>query len=149
MTNVKEGNKICILFEAKLELFEAKLETGETVLKAEEEKPLEITVGEGTIPVSIEKALVDMNVGESKTIMLEPIEAFGPKVDNLIIDLPKDGFNEDEDLTVGAKVTIKSSDGKNFIGSVIEIKEECITVDFNHPLAGKSLEFTVTVVSIE
>ena len=45
MTNVKEGNKICILFEAKLE-------TGETVLKTEEEKPLEITVGEGTIPVS-------------------------------------------------------------------------------------------------
>ena len=142
MTNVKEGNKICILFEAKLE-------TGETVLKTEEEKPLEITVGEGTIPVSIEKALVDMNVGESKTITLEPIEAFGPKTDNLIIDLPKDGFNEDEDLTVGAKVTIKSPDGKNFIGSVIEIKDENITVDFNHPLAGMSLEFTVTVVSME
>ena len=142
MTNVKEGNKICILFEAKLE-------TGETVLKTEEEKPLEITVGKGTIPVSIEKALIDMNVGESKTIRLEPIEAFGPKTDNLIIDLPKDGFNEDENLTVGAKVTIKSPDGKNFIGSVIEIKDENITVDFNHPLAGMSLEFTVTVVSIE
>ena len=142
MTNVKEGNKICILFEAKLE-------TGETVLKTEEEKPLEITVGEGTIPVSIEKALVDMKAGESKTIMLEPIEAFGPKTDKLIIDLPKDGFNEDADLTVGAKVTIKSPDGKNFIGSVIEIKDENITVDFNHPLAGMNLEFTVTVVSIE
>ena len=141
MTNVKEGNKISILFEAKLQ-------TGETVLKTEEEKPMEITVGEGTIPVSIEKALIDMKAGESKTITLEPIEAFGPKMDNLVIDLPKDGFDQSADLTVGAKVTIKSPDGRNFIGNILEIKEDCITVDFNHPLAGQSLDFTVTVVSI-
>lgn len=141
MDNVKEGNKISILFEAKLE-------SGETVLKTEDEKPLEITVGQGTIPVSIEKALVDMKVGESKTIKLEPIEAFGPKIDNLVIDLPKDGFNQEADLTVGSKVTIKSPDGRNFMGTIIEIKEDCITVDFNHPLAGRSLEFTVTIVSI-
>ena len=81
MTIVKEGIKVCILFEAKLE-------TGETVLKTDDERPLEVTVGEGAIPKSIEKALVNMKKGESKTINLEPTEAFGPRLEDLVVDFP-------------------------------------------------------------
>lgn len=142
MTIVKEGYKVNILFEAKLE-------TGETVLKTEEGQPLEVIVGEGAIPKSIEEALIDMKAGETKTIKLEPIEAFGPKLDDLIIDLPKDGFGPDANLGVGEKVSMNSPDRKKFIGTVTEIKDENITVDFNHLLAGKNLVFTVTVVSIK
>lgn len=141
MDDIKEGNKISILFEAKLE-------TGEVVLKTEDEKPLELTLGEGTIPKTIEDNLLNMKVGESKTITLQPVEAFGLKIDDLVIDLPKEGFTSDCDLEIGSKVSINSPEGKNFIGIVKEIKEDKITVDFNHPLAGKSLIFTVTVVSI-
>jgi peptidylprolyl isomerase len=142
MAVVKEGIKVSILFEAKLE-------TGEIVLKTEEEHPLEVTVGEGIIPKSIEKALIDMKAGETKTMTLEPTEAFGPRLEDLVIDLPKDGFGPDCDLEVGSKVSMNSSDGKKFTGTVTEIKDENITVDFNHPLAGKNLVFTVTVVSVE
>ena len=142
MTIVKEGYKVSILFEAKLE-------TGEIVLKTEEEKPLDVTIGEGTIPESIESALVDMKAGESKTITLEPTEAFGPRLDDLVIDLPKDGFGSDTNLEVGSKVSMNSPEGKKFTGTVMEIKDENITVDFNHPLAGKSLVFTVTIVSVK
>ena len=142
MTVVKEGNKINILFEAKLK-------TGEIVLKTDKEHPLEVTVGEGAIPKSIEKALVDMEVGESKKITLEPTEAFGPRVNDLVVDLPKEGFGSDVDLEVGSKVSMKSPEGKTFAGTVMEIKEGNVTVDFNHPLAGKDLVFTVTVISIE
>ena len=142
MTIVKEGYKVSILFEAKLE-------TGEIVLKTEEEKPLDVTIGEGTIPKSIESALVDMKAGESKTITLEPTEAFGPRLDDLVIDLPKDGFGSDTNLEIGSKVSMNSPEGKKFTGTVMEIKDENITVDFNHPLAGKSLVFTVTIVSVK
>ena len=142
MTTVKEGIKVNILFEAKLE-------TGETVLKTEERQPLEVIVGEGAIPKSIEEALIDMKAGETKTIKLEPIEAFGPKLDALIIDLPKTGFGADCNIEVDSRVSMNSSEGKKFVGTVVEIKDENITVDFNHPLAGKNLVITVTVVSVE
>ena len=142
MTIVREGYKVSILFEAKLG-------TGEIVLKTEEEKPLKVTVGEGAIPKSIEKALIDMKEGETKTITLEPTEAFGPKLDDLIIDLPKEGFDLDANLEVGSSVSMNSPKGKKYTGTIIELKDENITIDFNHPLAGENLEFTVTIVSIE
>ena len=141
MTIIKEGDKVNILFEAKLK-------TGEIVLKTEEEKPLEITVGEGIIPKSLEDALINMKSGESKTMTLEPIEAFGPRIQDLIIELPKDGFGPEACLELGSKVSINSTEGKKFFGIIMEIKDEIITVDFNHPLAGKSLVCTVKVVSI-
>ncbi len=90
-----------------------------------------------------------MKIGESKTITLEPTEAFGPRLEDLVIDLPKDGFGPNTNLEVGSRVSINSSEGKKFNGTVMGIKEEKITVDFNHPLAGKNLVFTVTVVSVE
>ena len=142
MEGVEKGKKVCIVFEAKLE-------TGEIVLKTEDNQPLEIILGEGTIPKSIEDVLIDMKEGETKEIKLEPNEAFGTKVDELIIDLPKDGFGDDAELEIGSKVSINSPEGKKFIGCIVEIKDENITVDFNHPLAGKSLIFTVTLSSIE
>jgi FKBP-type peptidyl-prolyl cis-trans isomerase 2 len=141
MTVIKEGVKVSILFEVKSE-------TGEIVLKTEEEQPLEIVVGDGDIPKSVENTLMDMKEGETKTIALEPAEAFGPKIDELIIDLPKEGFDSIVELEVGSKVSINSPEGKKLMGTVLEVKEEKISVDFNHPLAGRSLTFTVTVVSI-
>ncbi len=141
MMVIKEGIKVNILFEAKLE-------TGEIVLQTEEEQSFEVVVGDGNIPKSIEENLIDMKVGETKTIPLEPNEAFGPKVDDLIMDLPKEGFAADANLAAGSGVTMNSPEGKTFTGTILEVKGEKIKVDFNHPLAGKNLIFTVTVVSI-
>lgn len=141
MLVIKEGVKVNILYEVKLE-------TGEIVLKTEEEQPLEVVVGDGNIPKSIEKILIDMKEGETKTIALESTEAFGPKIDDLIVDLPKEEFDSQVELEVGSRVSINSPEGKRFMGTVLEVKDENISVDFNHPLAGKNLIFTVTVVSI-
>ena len=141
MMVIKEGVKVNILYEVKLE-------TGEIVLKTEEEQPLEVVVGDGNIPKSIEKILIDMKEGETKTIALESTEAFGPKIDDLIVDLSKEEFDSQVELEVGSRVSINSPEGKRFMGTVLEVKDENISVDFNHPLAGKNLIFTVTVVSI-
>jgi FKBP-type peptidyl-prolyl cis-trans isomerase 2 len=141
MTVIKEGVKVNISFEVKLE-------TGEIVLKTEEEQPLEVAVGDGNIPKSVKDSLIDMKEGGTKTIALEPAEAFGSKRDDLIIDLSKEGFDPQVELEVGSRVSMNSPEGKRFMGTVLEVKEEKISVDFNHPLAGKSLIFTVTVVSI-
>lgn len=141
MTNVKEGDKITIVFEAKLE-------TGEIVLKTHDDRPLEVTLGEGSIPTSIETALVDMGIGEEKKITLEPAEAFGERIDDLVIELPREGFTAESELQVGSMVSMSSPEGKKFTGAIVELKDEKVVVDFNHPLAGKKLIFTVTVVSV-
>ena len=141
MLVIKEGVKVNILFEAKLE-------TGEIVLKTEEEQPLEVVVGDGNIPKSIENFLIDMKEGETKTIALDSIEAFGPKIEDLVIDLSKEEFDSQVEFEVGSRVSIDSPEGKRFMGTVLEVKDENISMDFNHPLAGKNLIFTVTVVSI-
>ncbi len=141
MTNAKEGDKITISFEAKLE-------TGETVLKTQDDRPLEVTIGEGAIPTSIENALVDMKVGDSKTITLEPAEAFGQRIDDLVVELSREGFTTDSDLQVGSMVSMSSPEGKKFTGAIVELGSDKVKVDFNHPLAGKKLIFTVTVVAV-
>jgi len=142
MVVIKEGVKVNILFEAKLE-------TGEIVLKTGEEQPFKVIVGDGNIPKSIEEILIGMKVGETKTVELGSNEAFGQKRDDLIMDLPKEGFESKAELEVGSKVSMKSPEGKTYSGTILEVKDENISVDFNHPLAGKNLLFAVTVVSIE
>ena len=141
MGAIREGDKVRILFEAKLE-------TGETILKTEQDQAMVLVVGNGEIPISIEKALVNMKVGESKTITLEPAEAFGPRIDDLIIELPKEGFGSEASLEVNSTVVMNSPQGKQFRGTVLKVEEKNVTVDFNHPFAGKKLVFSVTVVSI-
>ena len=141
MTKIKEGQKVCINIEAKLE-------SGETVLKTDTEKPMEIKLGDGIIPSPIENALTDMKEGESKTITLKPNDSFGPKKDELIIEVPKNSFGSDKEVNVGSRVVMNSPDGRKFIGTVLQIKDEKIKLDFNHPLAGKTLIFNVTVVSV-
>ena len=142
MDVIKEGDKVSILFEAKLE-------SGETILKTENEKALSLIVGSGEIPITIEKALIDMKIGDSKTITLEPTEAFGPRLNELVIELPKEGFGDNSCLDIGSVVVLNSPQGKKFRGTILKVEQENVTVDFNHPLAGKTLIFSVTVVSID
>jgi len=142
MDAIKEGDKVSILFEAKLA-------SGETILKTENEKALSLIVGSGEIPITIEKALIDMKIGDSKTITLEPSEAFGPRINELIIELPKEGFGDNSCLDIGSVVVLNSPQGKKFRGTILKVEEENVTVDFNHPLAGRILVFSVTVVSID
>ncbi|HEC81941.1 MAG TPA: hypothetical protein ENI42_05920 [Thermoplasmatales archaeon] len=143
MKTVKEGDIVYIVYEARSE-------DGETVYyKNDEENPLELVVGEGKFFPAIEKELKDMKVGDVKKIILEPKDAFGPHIEDLVIDVPKDVLHSDVELNVGSRIKINTPSGKTFYGTVTEIKEETLTIDLNHPLAGKKLVFTITVVDIK
>ena len=142
MTVVKKGDKIHILCEAKLE-------DGTPCLKIKEENKIELVVGEGKVFPALENALKDMKERETKNLTLEPEEAFGPHIDELVMEVPKNAFRTKENLNIGSKVKIDSPTGKTYYGYIAEINEEIIILDLNHPLAGKRLEFSVTVVSID
>jgi FKBP-type peptidyl-prolyl cis-trans isomerase 2 len=142
MQNVQEGDKVKIKYEAKLE-------NGEECFPENKDNTIELTIGEGKIFSSIEDGLKEMKEGESKTITVEPNEAFGPHLDNLIIDAPKATFKTDTDLSVGMRIKIDTPTDKVYYATIIKMTDSAVTLDLNHPLAGKKLMFTVTVIAIQ
>lgn len=141
MKVAKEGDKVQLLYEAKLE-------DGTILHKNKKEDPLEVVVGEGKIFPAIENQIKDMKQGETKTIPLKPEEAFGKHRDDLIFITPKNKIQTHDELVIGSRVMLKMSSGKEITGTVTETEGNNLKIDFNHPLAGRNILFTLTILSI-
>jgi peptidylprolyl isomerase len=141
MTSIKEGTKVQILCEAKLD-------TGEFCYKNDAENLIELVIGEEKFFPVIEKALCDMAEGESKVITLEAEDAFGPHMDDLVIKVPKSVFKPEVTLEIGSRIKIDIPTGSSYVGTIVAMDEQTFTLDMNHLLAGKRLVVNVTVVSI-
>ena len=141
MKNVKEGDKVQILYEAKLD-------TGEFCCKNDLDNLTELVVGEGKFFPVIEKELCSMTEGESRVLTLEADDAFGPHLDNLVIKVPKSMCKTEVPLELGSRVKIDAPTGNSYVGTIIEIDDQTFTLDLNHLLAGKRLVINVTVVSV-
>ena len=141
MKNIKEGDTVHLVYEAKLE-------SGELCYKTDIQNPIELVVGEGKFFPRVEEALQNMTEGETKVITLEAEDAFGPHIDELIIKVPKSVFTTEVTLEMGSRIKIDVPTGKSFIGTIIAMDDQTLTLDMNHLLAGKRLIFNVTVVSI-
>jgi len=141
MTAVKEGDKVRILCEIKLE-------DGALCYKNDVENPIEFTIGEGKFFPKIESKLINMQEGESKTLTLEPDEAFGQRIDDLIIDAHKDSLQTEVELDVGSKIKINTPSGKNYYAVVSEVNEDAFKLDLNHPLAGKKIIINLSIDAI-
>jgi len=141
MKNIKEGNTVKLLCEAKLE-------SGELCYTNDAQNPLELVVGDGKFFPRIEEALHEMSEGETKVITLEAEDAFGPHIDDLVIKVPKSVFKTEVTLEVGSRIKIDVPTGKSFIGTILTMDDQTLTLDMNHLLAGKRLIVKVTVLSI-
>jgi peptidylprolyl isomerase len=141
MKNIKDGDTVQLLCEAKLE-------SGELCYNNDAKDPLELVVGEGKFFPTVEEALHEMTEGETKVITLEAEDAFGPHIDDLVIKVPKSVFKTEVTLEVGSRIKIDVPTGKSFIGTIIAMDEQTLTLDMNHLLAGKRIIVKVTVISI-
>lgn len=109
--------------------------------------PLEYTHGAGMIIPGLEKELAGMKVGEKKTVTVKPEEGYGPVREDAIKRVPKEAVSNAGDLKVGDMVG--ASNGEHTFRAIVkEIGEKDITLDFNHPLAGKELVFDVEIKEI-
>jgi FKBP-type peptidyl-prolyl cis-trans isomerase 2 len=142
MNVVKEGDKVNILCEAKFE-------DGTVCYKNKEENPLEFVVGEGKFFPAVENSIKGMKKGESKIITLEPKDAFGEHKEKLVLVVPKESFSSETNLDIGIKVKVKITNEQTIQGTITEKNNGSFTVDFNHPLAGRKIVFSITLISIE
>ena len=141
MKIIEEGDKVSIEVEAKLE-------SGEQCIP-NKENAVEFVVGEGKFFPNLENQLINMKEGDKKEIILEPNDAFGPHHNELVLEAPRSSFRSDFDPVVGMRLKIDAPSGKVFYGSITEITNEAITLDLNHPLAGKKIVFKITILTIE
>lgn len=111
-------------------------------------KPLTFIQGSHNIIPGLESALDGMKVGESKQVTVTPEDAYGFVNEDSISEIEKTYIPEDS-LKVGAVLQGQSPDGRVIIARVVEIMEETVMLDYNHPLAGKTLNFDVEIMDVQ
>jgi FKBP-type peptidyl-prolyl cis-trans isomerase 2 len=142
MIQVKENNTVKVNYTGKLA-------DGQVFDSSEGREPLEFTLGQGQLIPGFEKGVIDMKLNEKKTITIAKEEAYGDVNEQLIQEVEKAHLPQDMAPEVGMGLVSKDPDGNEINLLVVEVKEESIVVDGNHPLAGKELTFDLEVIEIK
>ena len=143
MLQVENGNTVSVHYRGTLTdgtEFDSSHGRGET---------LTFQVGAGQMISGFDAALPGMAVGETKNISITADEAYGQPNPELIGDIPKEAFPPGFSFEVGTMVQGQDENGRPLVGQINESQEETVTVDFNHPMAGKDLNFEIELVSID
>ncbi len=141
MSQVKQGDKIRVHYTGRLE-------DGSEFDRSASDDPLEITVGENSVIDGFEQAVLGMTVGERKTVTIPPDQGYGPRRDEMMQEIDRSTIPEELELKVGARMEA-SGEETMFTLTVVEIGEKTVTLDANHPLAGKDLTFEIELLAID
>lgn len=109
--------------------------------------PLEFKVGSGEVIAGFDTGIVGMEVGDTKTIVISPEQGYGVRNEQLVKTFPKSMLNSPK-IKEGAEIIISTPNHQELRALVKEIKGDSITLDLNHPLAGKRLHFAITLLKI-
>jgi FKBP-type peptidyl-prolyl cis-trans isomerase 2 len=118
------------------------------MIDAEDDGKLEINIGRKKTYLNLNEGTAQSEIGARKTITVPAAEAFGPKREGLIIELKKEHLPDKVSPAKGQTVRIEQRDGKKLDASVVDLKDESIVLDANHPLAGKTLVFDIELVAV-
>lgn len=141
MSQAKDGDKVKVHYTGKFE--------DDTVFDTSQGRaPLEFTIGKGNIIPGFEHAVLGMQAGEKKTFTIPPDEAYGTRRDELMVEVNKSDFPPDVTPEIDQQLQMKRPDGNVITVVVSKIEGETVTLDANHPLAGKTLVFDVELVEI-
>jgi peptidylprolyl isomerase len=124
------------------------LGNGEVFDSSQGRQPLEVLMGAGQMIKGFEAQLMGMALNEKKVFTLSPEDAYGPKHAEMIQSIPRSEVPPEMDVTVGMIVGFITPEGNQVPARVIQVDDEQMTMDLNHPLAGESLTFDIEVVGI-
>ena len=143
MSKVKTGNNVSVHYVGTLDdgtEFDSSRSRG---------APLSFQVGSGQLIAGFDAALSGMVVGETKTITLVPADAYGEASPEHVQTAPRNMFPSDFEFKVGATVYGKNENGQEILAKINSFDNEEIILDFNHPMAGKTLNFDIELISID
>jgi len=128
--------------------YTGKFENGEIFDSSRDRAPFTFTMGAGHVIPGFEEAVMGMNCGENKTTVIAPEKGYGIHDENQLISMPKDSIPEGMELIEGMELTLQDEHGHYIPVVLTKVEEETITLDANHPLAGKTLVFDIELLEI-
>ena len=140
---IKQGSKVSIEYEGSFdngEIFDSSKNHG---------KPLDFEIGAKMVIVGLEKGLMGMEKGEEKTIHIEAKDAYGEPDSQRIQKIPKSSLPAEQKPEVEMMLMAQLPNGQGMPGKIIEVTDMEVSIDFNHPLAGKALNFKVKIVDVQ
>ena len=128
--------------------FSLKLSYGMLVESSFDDQPLSFVVGDGTLDKGLELALIGLREGDHQVLTLMPGQAFGMRDETAVQRVEKSRFPADMQLEPGQIVGFSGPDCEELAGAVLELQDQHVKVDFNHPLAGNDVIFRVKILSV-
>ena len=142
MAEAKPGDTVKVHYRGSLE-------DGTVFDTSHGRQPLEFTIGEGQVIPGFEGAVVGMEPGDSKSVTVEPQEGYGERRRELVVDVERGRFPADMEVEVGKQVQVQQKDGSPRVATIARVDDDSVTLDVNHPLAGKDLTFDIELVEID
>lgn len=124
------------------------LNSGAEFDSSADREPLEVTLGSGQVIPGFEQALIDMAVGETKTVTIVSGDAYGPHRAEMVQEVERSTIPSDIPLEMGTILTATDQDGGTLALTVIELSDDTVRLDANHPLAGEDLTFDLELMEI-
>ena len=121
---------------------------GKVMDSSEGQEPLEFLAGASNIITGLEREMIGMKIGESKDVIISPEDGYGEMDEEAYMDVPRSEFPEDMPMRSGVEMEMSDDDGNPMYARIDSLDGDTITLNFNHPLAGKELHFNVKVVGL-
>lgn len=121
---------------------------GEVVDSSDDHEPIEFLQGHGQVISGLEKQLYGMAVGESKSFVVAARDGYGERDPDAIADIPRGEFPKDIPLEPGVELQMEDEDGDVMNAVIVSAGDQTVQLDFNHPLAGKELHFSIQVIGL-
>ena len=141
MTQAKTGDIVKVHYTGKLG-------DGTIFDTSADREPLQFKIGDGQLIADFEQAVVGMTPGESKTIQIPSENAYGPHHEEMVLEVDRGEFPDGLEPRIDQRLQVQQQDGRSFAVTVTDVSETKVTLDANHPLAGKDLTFDIQLTEI-
>ena len=137
---VKDGHVVSMEYTLKVD--------GKVTDTSEGREPLEYVHGAGNIIPGLEREIAGMSVGDSKDVVVAATDGYGEEDEKAFMDVPRDQFPKEIPMKVGTEIQVQNQAGQPMYARIDTVGDKSVRLDFNHPLAGKELHFSVKVVGL-
>jgi len=142
MQQVKNGDTVKVHYHGRLT-------DGTTFDSSEGREPLEFQVGSGSVIKGFDDGVMGMSVGDKKTVSIQAEDAYGDKNPDMLVEFPREQFPDDMKPEVGMRLNMTNGSGQVVPVIIVEVKDDTVILDANHPLAGEALIFDIELVSVK